>query len=344
MNLDTIHRLVCSECRSSAWTLEIYVGREGWCEEGRLICQSCRCWYRVEAGIVDLLPGPLRRQDLYADFARAHAIPREETSGGAVKVAHRQVKTRQIEFFRRAAEYEREVVQNPYYQALDSVVFLEWVRRSLLPGTVVLDVGGGTGRQAFPLAQHGVHTIVVDISEEMLRVAREKVREAGLDSMVDLVVGDGEDPPLKNGSVDACIFYGTLHHLPRPQAAIAATAEKVRPGGLYYSLDPHGSPVRFLFDVLMRLWRLYDEEASGNPHIRARDLLAWTSAAGIRAAVKFSTFLPPHVFMFGGAGGNAAMLRATDALFGRLPAIRTMAGVIICEGVKRSQPIVPVRH
>ena len=48
------------------------------------------------------------------------------------------------------------------------------------PDALVLDAGGGTGRWAIRIARKGCKVILMDVSEKMLKIAAEKVKEEGL--------------------------------------------------------------------------------------------------------------------------------------------------------------------
>src|SRR5258708_38531190 len=48
------------------------------------------------------------------------------------------------------------------------------------PGRII-DLGCGTGRIGIPLAKRGFSVLGVDLSEEMLKVAREKAKQAGVE-------------------------------------------------------------------------------------------------------------------------------------------------------------------
>jgi len=335
LNQSVISFLICPNCNFQELKLEPYTIEGDDIYEGSLLCPACHTWYRIENGIVDLLPLSLRRNDLYQIFAIKHKLPLDILEGSELQ---ENEKSKQIDFFEDADDYEKRVVNSPFYKALDQVAFFDWIKRNLNveDQILVLDVGCGTGRQCIPLAQHHIKTIGIDISEEMLILARNKINNLGLNHMIDLIMGDGENPPFRDNCFSACIFYGTLHHLPNPQTAIANASKKIVKNGLFYSLDPHKSSVRFIFDFLMKIWKIYDEEASDAPLLSEKKLKGWLSNAGIKADTKLSTYLPPHLFMFTNVKVNAKLLRISDSILGTIPVIRKIGGVIISEGVKQA--------
>jgi phosphoethanolamine N-methyltransferase len=61
----------------------------------------------------------------------------------------------------------------------------------LRPGARVLDVGSGIGGAAFHLAQaHGAKVTGIDLAEEMVAIAQERVARLGLSDSVSFVLGD----------------------------------------------------------------------------------------------------------------------------------------------------------
>lgn len=84
------------------------------------------------------------------------------------------------------------------------------VAKYLRDGDYVLDAGGGPGRYAIWLAQRGAKVYLGDISDEQLRIARTKIREAGVDASVETVkrldICDMEDIP--DHTFDAVLCLG----------------------------------------------------------------------------------------------------------------------------------------
>jgi len=119
---------------------------------------------------------------------------------------------------------------------------LEYLRtRELLarylppPPVTVLDVGGGAGVYALPLAKEGYSVHLIDpvpLHVEQARVASVLQRDAPLTSAE---VGDARRLMCDDNSVDAVLLLGTLYHLTSQDDRLQALREAyrvVRPGGM----------------------------------------------------------------------------------------------------------------
>lgn len=110
------------------------------------------------------------------------------------------------------------------------------VRAALpVPPAEVVDVGGGTGQVAVPLAAEGYHVTVLDPSAAMLATCGQRAAERGPETAARLrtVQGDVEQAPalLGRGGADAVLCIGTLEVAGDPARALAALAALPRPGG-----------------------------------------------------------------------------------------------------------------
>jgi len=295
------------------------------------VLRIARTWYRIEEGILDALPEALASPAARARFAARYGL--EASAAPVIKTDDDVRKVEQIDFFRDdVAVYDRDVSNRSFYVASDRISFGEWAA-SLQPGAMVCDIGAGSGRITLPLANHGLHVVATDVSEEMLRIARRRAVAAGVDSRVTFVLADAERLPLGDGLFDGAGCYGVLHHVPNPETVVLEAGRILRPGGRWLSYDPHRSKVRFLFDWAMRLSTLYQELASGNPMIARDDAAAWCRKAGITADIRFHFFLPPHLLNLLSPDTAERWLRASDWVFNRI-GLRSWAGVIVVVGNK----------
>ena len=104
------------------------------------------------------------------------------------------------------------------------------------PGAVVLDIGCGTGSLALRLAETGADVHGLDLSDEMIRIARGKARAQEVDN-VTFHVGafDERFSAFADGSLDGICAYSILHLVPDRQAALAQIFRLLKPGGFFIS-------------------------------------------------------------------------------------------------------------
>ena len=104
----------------------------------------------------------------------------------------------------------------------------------------LLDVGTGTGRMLEVLGGRFERAHGVDLSREMLAVARVNIERAGLAHCA-VRNGDMYQLPFPAGSFDVVTINQVLHFAERPARAIAEAARVLRPGGRVVVADfaPH---------------------------------------------------------------------------------------------------------
>jgi SAM-dependent methyltransferase len=98
----------------------------------------------------------------------------------------------------------------------------------------VVELAVGTGRIAVPTAAEGIRVIGVDSSPGMLEVCRQRAELAGVSELVDLRLGDLEEPPVEERvGLVTCPFRSFLHLLDDAARlrALGAARELLVPGG-----------------------------------------------------------------------------------------------------------------
>jgi len=104
----------------------------------------------------------------------------------------------------------------------------------------VVDLGTGSGRMLTLLGKTAKMSVGLDLSQNMLNIARANVTRAGLDK-VELRHGDIFATRLPQHSADLVLVHQVLHYLVDPAAAVAEAARLVMPGGRLLIVDfaPH---------------------------------------------------------------------------------------------------------
>lgn len=122
----------------------------------------------------------------------------------------------------------------PFYDFVFGAVFREGRRASISAaervGGAILDVGAGTG---IAFSQYGTRNRIVgvDLSEPMLKKARERISEEKLAHVAGVAVMDAENLAFPDESFDVVIAQYVVTAVPHPEAALNEFARVLRPGG-----------------------------------------------------------------------------------------------------------------
>jgi asparagine synthase (glutamine-hydrolysing) len=103
-----------------------------------------------------------------------------------------------------------------YLDAADDTCYaLEYSHHLLgdVKGKTVLDFGCGSGKNSVLLARRGASVIAMDISEPIIRVARQRLQANSVSRNVRFLGGSAHSIPLADESVDLVFGIAILHHL-----------------------------------------------------------------------------------------------------------------------------------
>jgi S-adenosylmethionine-dependent methyltransferase len=98
----------------------------------------------------------------------------------------------------------------------------------------VVDLGGGTGGFAVPLAGLGHQVTVVDPSPDALAALQRRAAEAGVAGQVQALQGDAAAlaEVVPTAGTDLVLCHGVLEYVDEPAAAAQAALTALRPGGV----------------------------------------------------------------------------------------------------------------
>lgn len=183
---------------------------------------------------------------------------------------------------------------------------LQTTQGYLRPDMEVLEIGCGTGSTALVHAPHVKHVRAVDISANMIDIARDKAAAQGVDNAT-FERASIDELEVEPASVDVVLALSLLHLLRDRESAIARIYEWLRPGGLLVTSTAclggqwKMAPMRLVLPIGRLFGRL--------PLVRfftGDELEASLSAAGFETEHRWTPGKGKAVFMVSRKPGNSS--------------------------------------
>lgn len=176
------------------------------------------------------------RSSMPAEVARLAATAATEvaeTRDDAAALRHllrkRRDRTR-LHFDELAGRFGRDYVPGRSWRGLAEALL------KVMGRGVVADLGAGEGTLSQLLAQRAERVIAIDLSPKMVEFGTSLAREHGLANL-EYRLGDLEEPPLDEASLDLAVLSQALHHAADPRRAVVAAHRALKPGGRLVVLD-----------------------------------------------------------------------------------------------------------
>ena len=162
---------------------------------------------------------------------------------------------------------------------------LGYVReRVSLRGARVLDVGCGGGLLSEALAREGAQVTALDLSSDLIEIARLHLLESGLqvDYRLQSVEALAEAMP---GTFDAITCMEMLEHVPDPGSVLAACEKLLKPGGRIFLSTLNRTPAAFAVAIVGAEYvagLLPKGTHDYKSFIKPSELSAWLRDAGLQ--------------------------------------------------------------
>lgn len=161
----------------------------------------------------------------------AGEIPEAENDQEALLLVmrHRQDRVRAY-FDDLAGKFGRHYVPGRSWEGLAETML------ALMPPMVIADLGAGEGTFSQLLARRAKRVIAIDNAEKMVEYGSSLAKKNGVTNL-EYRLGEIENIPIKNDSVDLAFFSQALHHATHPVNAVAEAWRILKPGGRIVILD-----------------------------------------------------------------------------------------------------------
>ncbi len=160
-------------------------------------------------------------------------------------------------------------------------------------GGRILEVGCGTGQATLPFAQRGYALLCIDVGEEMLKVARQKLKAF---PQVGFWYGAFEDWPLEAGTFDLIISATAFHWVVREVGYPKAAAALKPNGTLAIFINEHPRQGRFFEEVQAVYarfdpnWHEHDPRSEPDLSEKIRELAGYVDSTHIFTPVSVRTY------------------------------------------------------
>jgi len=223
------------------------------------------------------------RRTRIAELTRALAreLPETARDRTSLKLVLRKRQDKAREYFDElAGKFGRRYCPGRSWQALAHALI------TLLPPLTVADLGAGEGTLSQLLAKNARKVIAIDNSPKMVEFGSQLAKKHGFKNL-EYRLGDIEDPPIADNSVDLAILSQALHHAIHPQRAIAAAHRLLKRGGRLAILD-------LLSHRFERARELYADHWLGFSEVQLHQFLEKNSFREIEVSVVARDKQSPH--------------------------------------------------
>ncbi|MCK5787500.1 MAG: bifunctional demethylmenaquinone methyltransferase/2-methoxy-6-polyprenyl-1,4-benzoquinol methylase UbiE [Chlamydiia bacterium] len=115
----------------------------------------------------------------------------------------------------------------------------------------ILDIATGTGDLAIAMSKINPEKITgLDLSEGMLKIGIEKIKEKNLSSLIEMIQGDSEDLPFSDNTFDAITVSFGVRNFENLSKGLSEIYRVLKPGGTFVILEfsqPQKAPMKQLY-------------------------------------------------------------------------------------------------
>ncbi|GAA3773184.1 bifunctional demethylmenaquinone methyltransferase/2-methoxy-6-polyprenyl-1,4-benzoquinol methylase UbiE [Corallibacter vietnamensis] len=140
----------------------------------------------------------------------------------------------------------------------------------------ILDIATGTGDLAINLAQTKAKKIVgLDISSGMLEIGKQKIEKKGLNSTIEMVLGDSENMPFEDNTFDAITVAFGVRNFETLEKGLAEIYRVLKPNGTFVILEtsvPTKTPFKqgynfYTKNILPAIGKIFSKDRSAYKYL-----------------------------------------------------------------------------
>lgn len=326
----------CKNTKAELNLHEFCEGVDGHVKDGLLICSSCKGWFPIDNELLELVPESLQDtetiQSLFSKYGSKFQALGLSTSKDLKPSEEFVEQIKQREHFDLYAESQipgfADYTESRFIKAASRRFYHLWNQRLSKSDQWVLDIGCGTANSCFPFV--GGHNMIgFDISKKVIRRDINESIRRGQRAKTTFFVGDGNFLAFKDNSFHCAQTFGSLHHMPAPAQTVSEIHRILVPKGKYFAVENNQSIFRGIFDLMMKIYPLWVEEAGAEPLISRKMVEDWCQGLPVKISSETSVFLPPHLFNLLSQSFADGLLDISDRILSKIPFFGKQGGQLI---------------
>ena len=268
MKNTVLSKLRCVDCFHDQLNIDYIRSNGGDIREGNLKCGNCGRTYTIVNGIGTLLP---------LSVSQIYGASNSNKMFENYKHVDLSLKKNEIDYYDTHISPQPDEEQNIFYGTGRSLrrckrhtdmynYYLNSICDDIEPmisGKTVLNIGCGAGQESEFLARVcGANIIGLDISQGSIEAAVERSNIFNYSKLFDGIVGDMENLPFQDKSIDVCLTHTSLHHATDPFKVIDEMARVSRDGFVISSESIKSVSIKLA--LMLGFTEEFEDNESGN--------------------------------------------------------------------------------
>ncbi len=268
MKNTVLSKLRCVDCFHDQLNIDVIRSNGGDIREGIIKCGNCLRTYTISKGIAVLLPFKVTQACQESNKNITNENPLENALF---------MKSKEINYYDVHISPLPDEEQNIFYGTGWSLrrcqrhtdmynYYLNSIRNDIKPmisEKTVLNIGCGAGQESEFLARVcGANIIGLDISQGSIEAAVKRSNIFNYSDLFDGIVGDMENLPFQDKSIDVCLTHTSLHHATDPFKVIDEMARVSRDGFVISSESIKSVSIKLA--LMLGFTEEFEDNESGN--------------------------------------------------------------------------------
>jgi ubiquinone/menaquinone biosynthesis C-methylase UbiE/uncharacterized protein YbaR (Trm112 family) len=301
--------------------------------DGILICKKSNRWFKIEDTILDLTKIDKHNYDDYLNFKKKYKV------NFALKTDFDEIKfiDQQKEFFNKnTTRYEKEIIDSPFSKIIDRVLLKNFVKKYKSNKVKnILNIGGGSGREALVMAKNNLNVSIVDVSVEILKLAKKKLIKSNCYKNVNLICNYAEKLNIKDNTFDGFIIYGAAHHFNNPSTGFLEAIRVTKPNGMFFIWEPSITILRKVFDLSMKIFKIWKEEDNIKIIFNKNYFLKLLKKHSTKLKIINFILIPPHIYYVVPKFLHYYIMKF-DLILSNFLFLKNLGGTLVVSGYKKS--------